>query len=120
MAREEKLCNLSEVASTDLSTSQYLAVRVGATGLALAGAGEQADGVLQDKPASGDVGSYAAWGRSKVVLGATLAKGAQVTPNAAGKMVAATSGDYILGTLIEGGDADEVGSVLLSRPGRLA
>ena len=54
-------------------------------------------------------------GQSKVVLGATLTPGTKVMGSAAGKAVAATTGLISIGSIVEGGLLDEIGSVLLEK-----
>ncbi len=111
----------NELAASDLSGAQYQACRITALGVALAGAGEDVDGVLQNKPLSGEACALCVNGKSKIKVAGALAKGTLVAVDATGKAVAAASGDYILGKLLEASSgADEVVSVLLTRPGRLA
>ncbi len=110
-------------ASSDLSAAQFLFVKIdGESTVGLAGAGESIIGVLQNKPLSGNAASVAtATSTSKIVAGAAVVAGADVTPNAAGKAVTAISGDYIAGQCITGAaNADEFISVKLTQPGRAA
>lgn len=117
MATEEILRNHSFPAGADLSAAQFLFVKLNSSGqIILAGAGEDAIGILQDKPAAaGRAGAVGVRGRSKVVFGGTVAIGAYVTSDAAGKAVTAGSGEKTLGICVEGGAADTIGSVLLDR-----
>lgn len=111
----------SEVAAADLSAKQFFAVKFGASGVALCSvAGEQCDGFLQNKPEAGVAASVAVTGKSKGVAGAAITKGARVTVTAAGKIVTATAGDYVLGVALEaaGADGDIIG-VLINRTGRI-
>jgi hypothetical protein len=73
MATEQRLITYGFPASADLSASQFCAVNVDANGnLALATAGKNCDGVLQDKPnALGQAGEIALFGVSKVLSGGT-------------------------------------------------
>lgn len=122
MATEQlNFCLGTELASVDLSAGQFLAAKIVAGGIALCGAGEACDGLIQNKPLAGVAVDLAVQGRSKCIAGAALAKGVFVTPNAAGKLVAAAAGNYILGRLAEASSADgDIVSVLMTRPGRLA
>ena len=122
MATEQNGFKLgSEVAAADLSGSQFRAVRVTSTGINLPAAGGAIDGFLQNKPESGKVCSVAVDGVSKCVASAALAKGAEVSVDATGKVQAAASGHYIVGKLLEASSADgDIVSVLITRPGRLA
>lgn len=105
-------------AGADLSTSLNLLAHVDTDGdLVLAGAGEHAigtiiEGAVADKPATVQFGGIA-----KAVCGATVAAGARVASDGAGKVVTATTGDFEVGTALEGGDAEEVIPVALI-PGR--
>lgn len=111
----------SEVASADLSGNQYYCVALGASGYALAGLGAAVDGILQDKPGSGESCSVQVDGISKAVAGAAIAKGDAVACDAAGKLKVAATGEYILGRALQAAGADgEVIAVLMSRPGRSA
>lgn len=111
-------CVGTEVASADLSSSQFLFSSFSATGVALAGAGEPADGVLQDAPASGESASVMVDGVSKVVAGAAVVKGAEVMSSAAGKGITATAGSNIVGRALEAAGADgDIIAVLISKQG---
>ncbi len=71
MATEQRLITYGFPASADLSASQFCAVNVDANGnLALATAGKNCDGVLQDKPtALGQAGEIAIVRRLEGALG---------------------------------------------------
>ena len=85
--------NLSLIAATDLSAKQHYLVKIDTNGkAALAAAGEAAAGVLQDKPASGAVGTVQTSGVSRCVAGEAIAKGALVASNASGKAKPAVLG----------------------------
>ena len=105
-------------AGADLSTSLNLLAHVDTDGdLVLAGAGEHAigtiiEGAVADKPATVQFGGIA-----KLVCGGTVTAGERVASDGAGKGVTATTGDFEVGTALEGGDAEEVIPVALI-PGR--
>ncbi len=111
-------------ASADLSTHQFKFVTLDSSAeAAVAGAGAHVSGVLQNKPAA--QGRPATiWGPgtvSKVVAGAAVALGADVTPDATGRGVTSTSGDYIAGkALTLAANAGELISVWITQPGRTA
>jgi hypothetical protein len=71
MAVEQRLLNYGFPVSGDLSSYQFCAVTIGASGIALATAGKNCDGVLQDTPTAGTAGTVAMFGVSKVVSGGT-------------------------------------------------
>lgn len=111
------------VAGADLTGSQYLFVVVDSNAkVVVAGDGVAVDGVLQNNPDSDQAATVHGVGSvSKVKAGAIVAKGALVGSDAAGKAVAATSGEYIAGrALTAAGAADEVISVWITQPGRVA
>jgi len=117
MSTEERLLTVTEEAGVDLSSSQYLFVKMSSDGQIdpCDTAGEDAYGVLQNDPDAAGKAATVAWGGvSKIVLGATLSPGAKVQTDANGKAAAAVSGDHVLGTLRVGGDADEIGEILLA------
>lgn len=110
-------------AAADLSAKQFFCVKVTAeNAVNLAGAGEAVDGVLQNKPTSGQEATV--WGvgsTTKAVAGAAVAAGADVTPDANGKLVTAGTGDYILGRALFAASADlERISVFITNQGRSA
>jgi DNA-binding transcriptional regulator LsrR (DeoR family) len=92
-----------------------------ATGIAVAGAGEHAVGVLQDKPdAAGRAGGVMMYGITKCKAGAAVAVNALVTPDASGRAVTAASNDFIFGIALEAAaNADEIIAVALQAIGEL-
>lgn len=114
MALQERLNPLSVNANADLSASQFCFVAVNSSGLLIlpATAGDDAIGVLQNKPAAqgraGEVALLNGSGRVKVVAGATLAPGAKVQSDTSGHAIAAATGDHVLGTVLVGGDSGEL------------
>jgi hypothetical protein len=113
MAWEKPLEQISLIAAADLSSKQYYAIKVDSDGkAALAGAGENAIGILQDTPALGNVGNVMTLGVSKAVYGGTVSAGANLEVAAGGKLVAYSSG-AIVGVALEPGSANEIHSVLL-------
>lgn len=91
-------------AAADLSASQFCAVNVNSSSqAALAGAGDDAIGVMQNKPAAASRPATVMVGNgvTKVKSGAATTAGSTGTPDSSGRMVDATSGDYILGKFLE-------------------
>tara|TARA_R110000737_G_scaffold204632_2_gene223421 strand:- start:2598 stop:2969 length:372 start_codon:yes stop_codon:yes gene_type:complete len=86
------------IAGADLSSSQYLFVKVSGANVVVAGDGEAAVGVLWNDPTSGKAASVVRGGDPHVYAGAAIAAGIDIASDAAGKAVAATTGDIILGT----------------------
>ena len=86
------------IAGADLSSSQYLFVKVSGANVVVAGDGEAAVGILWNDPTSGKAASVVRGGDPHVYAGAAIAAGVDIASDAAGKAVAATTGDIILGT----------------------
>ncbi len=110
-------------ASADLSAKQFFFAIIDGAGTAgLAGDGVAADGVIQNKPTSGQALSLAIPGdTSKVSAGAAVAAGANVASDTNGQGVTAASGDYIQGKCLTAvSNANELMTVQLSTPGRVA
>lgn len=135
MAYETAGTDITLIAAADQSTSQYRAIKVDtAEKGAVAGAGEFAIGVLQNKPAAGEAATVRVAGVTKMVAGAAVAAGARVAPDAAGKAktaVAATvntsdagaasdavTASHVLGIALEAAAADgDIISVLITHSG---
>lgn len=82
MAWEERISDstYSAVANADLSGKQYYAVsRVSGNKIDLSTAAKAIAGILQDKPISGQVGSYARSGVTKAAIAASQTLTAGVT-----------------------------------------
>lgn len=117
MATQNSLIHLTLPAAASFASSQYLFAVVNSSGQwAVAGtAGIRVDGVIQDNPdAAGKPSNGCIGGKTKIQLGGTVAAGAAVTTDANGKAVAATTGNIILGTCIEGGAAGDIGSIIFN------
>jgi len=108
MAIEEGLRSISREASADLSAKQFHFMAITSSGqIAAAGDGVAVDGILQDNPsAAGRVGALGVRGVSKLVVGAAVSAGDDISPNAAGRGVLSTTGDVIAGVALEDGGAD--------------
>ena len=91
------------VAGADLSEAQFRFVTAGETGVTLTGAGEAADGVVINDPANGAAATVVVFGRVIVEAAGNITAGDEVTSNATGGAVAATTGDIVLGKALEDG-----------------
>jgi L-serine deaminase len=102
MARIGDTIRKSYEAAADLSSSQFTFVAIHATTdtITQAGAGARAF-PLMDDPASGEAGSVALAGVAKVMAAADINAMVEVTSDASGHMVAASTGDEILGLTLE-------------------
>lgn len=97
------------VAGADLTAAQGLAVKLDAAGdVVLAGAGEFAEGILTNAPASGEAAAIAGPGSSAVaVAGAAVLQDAELTPDANGKLVTATPTDFVIGIAVNAAAAED-------------
>lgn len=111
-------------AAADLSTKQhYFLVLNGDGRAALPGSdGLACVGVLQNDPVQFEGASIVNSGTSKVVSNGTVEAGDQVSAANGGKAKEAASGEYVMGTALEGDGAVDgtVISVRLESQGRLA
>ncbi len=116
MATQTSLITLTFVAGADLSGSQLAFVALNANGeVVLPSAGADCIGVLQNKPALGEVAQVVMLngsGRIKVNSGATMAVGVKVQAFGTGAAVAAASGDHVLGTVAKAVTSGEVVEIL--------
>lgn len=118
MATKENTSCITMIAGADLSAAQFHFVKYNSSAQAvLAGAGEVAAGVLQSDPESGQAGAVDIGGITKVEAAGAITIGALVASNAAGEAVAATTGDYALGTALETGADGTVISMLFQPTG---
>lgn len=129
MALDENVTGLlSLIASADLSTKQYYAVKINTDGkIALAAAGECAIGILYSKPnADGVVASVRPLDgrKAKAIAGGSITKGDLLAADANGKLVTATKakvdtlstgiaadpviGSHVLGVALEGASAADI------------
>lgn len=109
---------ISLIAGADLSAAQYTFVKLDSSGHIIAcGDGQDAIGVLQDKPVSGAVGQVmVGTGVTKIKAGASSTDGGDVGIDANGRAVDAASGDYIMGNFLEAPTAaNQIVSMLFQR-----
>jgi hypothetical protein len=112
MAVEEIIYNTSVIAGADLSAKQFYCIKLNSSGQGvLSGAGENALGILQDKPASGQVGAVCCLGKSMAIYGASVTAGQNLTPDANGKLVPATGSDAVVAVAAESGSSGDICSV---------
>lgn len=131
MALESNLiCTGQRLAGADLSNAQFCFVKLNSAGaVVLAGAGEAAYGVLQNKPADGQVCTIAIFGETKVKCGGIITGGGIVASGASGVAVAATGarvntsdagaaadalvGPYVMGTVLATTASGDIATMLL-------
>lgn len=118
MATKENTQSITLLAGADLSAAQFRFVATNSSGAAvLAGAGAMANGAVQNDPENGQAALVDISGVTKVEAAGAITTGALVASDATGKAVAATTGDYALGTAMETGAADRIISVLFQPSG---
>jgi len=102
-------------AGADLSSKQFYFVQISAEDTCnLAGAADESTiGILQNEPESGQAASIRTMGISMLVLGDTVSVDDQLTPDADGKGVPATTGEKYLCRALQAGSAGESISVLM-------
>lgn len=122
MATYDNMQTRSYVASADLSAKRYYFVKMHSVAeqIALCGNGENAIGVLQDKPISGQAGAVGCSGKMPVQAGDTFAAGAKLASDADGKAVPAATGDHVLGVAATAGAAGSLAEIEWSPQGILA
>ena len=110
------------VAGGDLSSSQYLVVKVASTaGAVIVGATKASDlllGILQNDPAEGYAAEVAAWGVCKAKAAASVTYGSKLSCNSTGQVVSTTTDkDEIIGIALKASSttAGDIIPVLLTR-----
>ena len=100
-------------------TGQYRAVKLTGTGtVVLCGAADvDFAGVLQDNPASGETATYKVRDVSWAIAGAAIALTDELTTDAAGRFVPATTGQVIVGRPVSAAAASGDKFSLEIRPG---
>ena len=109
---------ISIPAGADLSSAQFKFVKISSGAVVLCGAGENAIGVLTNKPAIGEVAAVQIGGIAKVQADAALATtGTKIMSSADGQAAAATSTNHVIGmTVTTAAAAAELVEVLLAPP----
>jgi len=96
MAGEKVLYTDTYIAGADLSAKKYFAVKMAAGKVVLAGAGESAIGILAVGEEKDKAVTVNLLGRCYAIAGAAFAAGANLTPDAAGKLVTAGANNAII------------------------
>lgn len=113
MAYEANLSAISLNAKVAIATPR-VAVKFGAEGIEVAGAGDEVIGVLQNPVIAGEAGRVAIDGITMIAAGGAITKAAKVKVGANGVAVAAESGDTTFGIALEAATAaNDVIAVLL-------
>tara|TARA_Y100000310_G_scaffold340038_1_gene434550 strand:- start:406 stop:804 length:399 start_codon:yes stop_codon:yes gene_type:complete len=122
MAEFGRVTSRTMAAAADMRTMQYVVLRAAAAGTTNQASNPSLDaneviGVLQNKPNSGQAATVGYHGETKCVGGGTVTVNALVAPNGSGRVIDATSGDFVLGMALEAATTDgERVRVLLRLP----
>ena len=108
--------DLSTAITGQDSSGQFLAVKIsGARLVDLATtAGESIYGILQNKPAVGQAADVGIMGVSKAMVGGTVAAGAYLTPNTAGRFILAATTAARVAVALEAGVAGNIITVAIA------
>jgi hypothetical protein len=113
MATEAILQNLSFPTAVNLSANQYCAVSVDNTGhIVLATTGKNMDGILQNNP-NNDTATVGIAGRSKAVLGSTVAIADLLEVGANGVLIEHASGTPVAKALDAGASGNIISVLIL-------
>ena len=109
--------DITVTSGADFTDKQFHGVKMQTNGTTcLAGRGEHCVGWLQNEPsASGSVGRVRINGVGKVVVGAAIEEGDELSMDASARAVVAIPGDYVHGVALEpaNGDGDIIRAVVV-------
>jgi hypothetical protein len=118
MAVEQIISKWSAKAAADLSTKQYTLVKLGAGNtINVASAATDAAFVLIDKPKSGQYGTLALAGITKVVAGGSITAGQKLASNASGQAAVAATGNAVIGQALEDAVAGDLVTIVVNNAG---
>lgn len=120
MATDNNATLITAEAGADLSAGQFLLVKGHTTAnqVVLAGDGENAIGVLYEPAAAaGRAVAVANGGIVRAYAGGSVSVGARVASDAAGKVVTAAAGDYVLGIAKTAGAANAMMEIYWGKNG---
>ena len=127
MAKQYDGQDVSFKAHDSMATSQYLFVKATSVKDTVDVCSAVTDvilGVLQDEGTTGQGVGVRLYGHTKIVLGDTVAAGAEVSTDTSGRAVAITAGSdtttYRAGVCTAGGAVGEIGEMVLIPGGRNA
>lgn len=114
MATDNVGLDLTLISAADFAEKQFYCVSVNSAGkAALADADDLNQiGVIQNNPPSGQATTVRVLGVTKAAYGGTIAAGARVTSDAAGKIVTATTGKQVIGVALVAGVSGDIGKIL--------
>lgn len=114
MATDNVGLDLTLISAADFTASQFLCASVNSSGRAVLADADDLNqiGVIQNNPPSGQATTVRIFGVTRAVYGGTVAAGARVTSNAAGRIVAATTGQQVIGIALVSGVTGDIGRIL--------
>jgi hypothetical protein len=104
-------------ATEDLNTPGHEGIAIALVDGKVANDGQEATGILYDKPQNGQNGSMIIMGVGKGRAGGTLTKGGRVTVQESGYFTAAASGDYHCGRAFEAITSGSLGPIFFHGAG---
>ena len=111
------------IAGADLSAKQFTFVKMNTTDRTVVSAGnaDAADGILINKPTSGQAATVVVFGRERVLCGTGgLTAGALVGVDANGAGVVAATNDIVVGRVVDAGAAAGYATIDFFRGGNAA
>jgi len=111
------------IAGADLSGAQFTFVKMNTTDRTVVAAGnaDAADGILINKPTSGQAATVVVFGRERILCGAGgLTAGALVGVDANGAGVVAATNDIVVGRVVDAGAAAAYATIDFFRGGNAA
>lgn len=118
MATQQNVSEISLKAGADLSSSQFLLLKLDTAAdrqaVLAAGNSDTVIGVLTNKPTSGKTACVQVSGVAKCVFGGTVTRGDALMSDSSGKAVTKSSTNPIFGWALESGAANEIHSVQLA------
>ena len=103
----------SEVAASDLSSSQYKAVSIGSTGLGITSVSVQSAGILQNDPITGQPGNVMVTGQSYAIYGGSVTKGDFLQVDGSGRLITKVGTGAVVAIAKESGSVNETHTVIL-------
>lgn len=98
-------------AGADLTGKAFYLAKLDSSGnIVLGTLGSTLIGVITEEAVSGKPATVQMSGIGKVILAATLAPNTRIASDANGKAIAAVTDDFEIGTLLTGGDANQIAS----------
>jgi hypothetical protein len=114
LAKEIPVEVITLIAAADLSAKQYYAVKIDATGkAAMAGAGQNAVGILRNNPTADQPAAVMVLGIALAMYGGAVTAGDNLMTDANGKLITATGTNPVVCVAMESGADGEVHSVIL-------